>query len=44
MHERGEDEAQADGYKVEKGYFRLSLYYTFLHFLALLVQHWLGGW
>jgi protoheme IX farnesyltransferase len=41
---RTEDEAQADGYKVEKGYFRLSLYYTFLHFLALLVQHWLGGW
>ena len=41
---RTEDEALADGYKVEKGYFRLSLYYTFLHFLALLVQHWLGGW
>ncbi|ATQ56072.1 heme o synthase [Paracoccus yeei] len=41
---RTEVEAQADGYKVEKGYFRLSLYYTFLHFLALLVQHWLGGW
>ena len=41
---RTEDEAQADGYKVEKGYFRLSLYYTFLHFLALLVQHWIGGW
>ena len=39
-----EDAAQADGYKVEKRYFRLSLYYTFLHFLALLVQHWMGGW
>ncbi len=41
---RSEDAAQADGYKVEKRYFRLSLYYTFLHFLALLVQHWMGGW
>ncbi|MEF9604156.1 heme o synthase [Paracoccus sp. PXZ] len=41
---RSEDQAQADGYKVEKRYFRLSLYYTFLHFLALLVQHWVGGW
>ena len=41
---RSEDAAQADGYKVEKRYFRLSLYYTFLHFLALLIQHWIGGW
>ncbi len=41
---RSEDAAQADGYKVEKRYFRLSLYYTFLHFLALLVQHGMGGW
>ncbi|WP_323033097.1 heme o synthase [Paracoccus sp. (in: a-proteobacteria)] len=41
---RREEDAQADGYRVEKRYFRLSLYYTFLHFLALLVQHWLGGW
>ncbi|RQP04587.1 heme o synthase [Paracoccus sp. MA] len=41
---RSEDEARADGYKVEKRYFRLSLYYTFLHFLALLIQHWVGGW
>lgn len=41
---RTEDQAQADQYQVEKRYFRLSLYYTFLHFLALLVQHWLGGW
>ena len=41
---RDEDQAQADGYKVEKRYFRLSLYYTFLHFLALLVQHWIGPW
>ena len=42
--QRTEDQAQADGYKVEKRYFRLSLYYTFLHFLALLVQHGIGGW
>ncbi|UXU74023.1 MULTISPECIES: heme o synthase [unclassified Paracoccus (in: a-proteobacteria)] len=41
---RTEEMAQADGYKVEKAYFRLSLYYTFLHFLALLVQHWVGSW
>ena len=41
---RDEDQAQADGYRVEKRYFRLSLYYLFLHFLALLVQHWIGGW
>ncbi len=41
---RSEAAAQADGYKVEKSYFRLSLYYTFLHFLALLIQHWIGGW
>ncbi|TWI31585.1 heme o synthase [Paracoccus sulfuroxidans] len=41
---REEAEAEADGYRVEKRYFKLSLYYTFLHFLALLVQHWIGGW
>ncbi|MFC3528979.1 heme o synthase [Paracoccus mangrovi] len=41
---RSEAEAEADGYRVEKRYFRLSLYYTFLHFLALLVQHWAGPW
>jgi len=41
---RDEEQAQADGYRVEKRYFRLSLYYTFLHFLALLLQHWVGGW
>ncbi|SMO62768.1 heme o synthase [Paracoccus laeviglucosivorans] len=41
---RSEEQAEADGYKVEKRYFRQSLYYTFLHFLALLVQHWMGGW
>ena len=41
---RDEDAAIADGYAVEKRFFKLSLYYTFLHFLALLVQHWVGAW
>ena len=41
---RDEDTAIADGYAVEKRVFRLSLYYLFLHFLALLVQSWMGGW
>ncbi|WP_347266096.1 heme o synthase [Paracoccus sp. (in: a-proteobacteria)] len=41
---RDEAAAQADGYLVEKRYFRLSLLYLFLHFLALLVQHGVGGW
>lgn len=42
---RDEDAAIADNYAVERRFFRLSLYYTFLHFLALLVQHWVSvGW
>ena len=41
---RDEDAARADGYRVEKSVFRLSLYYLFLHFLALLAQHAMGGW
>ncbi|MFV0384470.1 heme o synthase [Paracoccus sp. (in: a-proteobacteria)] len=41
---RTEDAAAADGYAVEKRVFRLSLYYLSLHFLALLVQSWVGGW
>ncbi|WP_294929159.1 heme o synthase [uncultured Paracoccus sp.] len=41
---RDEVAAEADGYTVEKRYFRFSLYYTFLHFLALLAQGWVGGW
>ncbi|WP_265501327.1 heme o synthase [Paracoccus beibuensis] len=41
---RAEDEAVADGYAVEKRVFKLSLYFLFLHFLALLVQGWIGGW
>ncbi len=34
--------AEADGYATEKSFFKLSLYYLFAHFLALLVQHWMG--
>ncbi|MDM7255172.1 MAG: heme o synthase [Paracoccus sp. (in: a-proteobacteria)] len=42
---RSEDAATADHYRVEKRFFKLSLYYLFVHFLALLVQHWIGaGW
>ncbi|AUH35174.1 heme o synthase [Paracoccus tegillarcae] len=41
---RDELAAEQDGYTVEKRYFRLSLYYLFLHFLALLVQSWVGAW
>ena len=41
---RNEDVAIADGYLVERRVFKLSLYYLFLHFLALLVQSWMGGW
>lgn len=39
---RNEVIAEADGYAVERSFFKLSLYYTFAHFLALLVQHWVG--
>ena len=41
---RDDAAAEADTYKVERQFFKLSLYYTFLHFLALLVQHWVGVW
>jgi protoheme IX farnesyltransferase len=41
---RTEEAATADGYRIEKGVFKLSLYYLFLHFLALLIQHWVGAW
>ncbi|WP_163846571.1 heme o synthase [Pseudooceanicola aestuarii] len=46
---RDEDAAQADGYRVEKRVFALSLLYLFLHFSAILVQAVLtrfgmGGW
>ncbi len=46
---RDEATAEADKYKVEKGFFRLSLAYLFLHFGALLIEEslklaGLGGW
>ena len=41
---RDEDIAIADHYAVEKRVFKFSLAYLFLHFLALLVQSWMGGW
>ena len=41
---RSEEQAIADHYKAERKFFRLSLYYLFLHFLALLLQHWIGAW
>ena len=41
---RNEEQAQADNYFAERRFFKLSLYYTFLHFLALLVQHGWGTW
>ncbi|TBN38038.1 protoheme IX farnesyltransferase [Paracoccus subflavus] len=41
---RSEEMALADGYAVERRVFKLSLNYLFLHFGALLVQNWMGGW
>jgi protoheme IX farnesyltransferase len=41
---RDEAAAAADGYRVEKGVFRFSLSYTFLHFAAFLGDAGLRGW
>ncbi len=46
---RDEAQAEADRYRVEKGFFRFSLYYLFLHFGAILAEaalkpYGLGGW
>ncbi|MEZ5796612.1 MAG: heme o synthase [Paracoccaceae bacterium] len=46
---RNEDQAQADGYRVEKGFFAFSILYLFLHFGAFLAETALrpygyGGW
>ncbi|MFK7867695.1 MAG: heme o synthase [Roseobacter sp.] len=38
---RDEATAEADGYRVEKSFFRLSLWYLFLHFVAVLVEAFL---
>ncbi len=40
---RDETMAEADSYKVEKAFFRFSLYYLFLHFGALLIDAALRG-
>ncbi|MDK3017112.1 heme o synthase [Pseudodonghicola flavimaris] len=48
---RGRDEAasEADNFKIERGFFKLSLLYLFLHFGAILAEavlksYGLGGW
>ena len=41
---RTEDQAIADGYRTEKAFFRLSLYYLFAHFAALALQSVVGAW
>ncbi len=42
--QRDEDDAEGDNYAVERKFFRLSLYYLFLHFGAILVEATLRGW
>ena len=42
--QRDEDMAEADNYLVERKFFRLSLYYLFLHFGAILIEASLRGW
>ena len=47
--QRDEAQAEADSYLVERKFFRLSLYYLFLHFGAILIEATLrpygpGGW
>ena len=42
--QRDEDLAEADNYLVERKFFRLSLYYLFLHFGAILIEASLRGW
>ena len=41
---RTEEQAVADGYRVEKSFFKLSLYYLFAHFAALALQAVVGAW
>ncbi|MEE9429033.1 MAG: protoheme IX farnesyltransferase, partial [Paracoccaceae bacterium] len=46
---RGDADANADDYKIEKAFFRFSIAYLFLSFGALLVEatlksFGLGGW
>jgi protoheme IX farnesyltransferase len=49
IQRRAETAAEGDNYKVERSFFRFSLYYLFLHFGALLIEATLhsydiGGW
>lgn len=41
---RNEDDAEGDNYAVERKFFRLSLYYLFLHFGAILAEATLRPW
>ena len=46
---RNEDDSEADNFKVERSFFKLSLLYLFLHFGAILAEallkpYGLGGW
>lgn len=41
---RDEDDAEGDNYAVERKFFRLSLYYLFLHFGAILAEATLRPW
>ena len=41
---RDDAAAEADKYKVEKGFFKLSLAYLFLHFGAILMDASLKSW
>ncbi|MDF3412987.1 protoheme IX farnesyltransferase [Sulfitobacter sp. M57] len=47
--QRDEGDAEGDNYEVERKFFRLSLFYLFLHFGAILIEatlrpYGLGGW
>ncbi|HMQ42107.1 MAG TPA: heme o synthase [Paracoccus sp. (in: a-proteobacteria)] len=41
--QRTDEQSYGDHHKAEKRFFKLSLYYLFGHFAALLVQHWVGA-
>jgi protoheme IX farnesyltransferase len=46
---RNEDDSEADNFKIERSFFKLSLLYLFLHFGAILAEallkpYGLGGW
>ena len=47
--QRDEDDSEADNFAVERKFFRLSLWYLFAHFMAILFEallrpYGLGGW